>query len=297
MRKLPTFNNSVLHPLQTSQWGKFRNETGNEVKYTKFGLIIFHKIPLTGLKIGTLIKGSKPTTRMLKFLRNLAIKERAIFIKLEPNVVTEIKIKGTEISNYFQKSEFKIYNQGSLDNLMRKNGCIPGKTLFTPTTFWIDLTQTEEELMKGFHPKTRYNIRLAQKKGVKISVDNSDKAFEKYLALTKETVERQGFYAHTKKYHRLMWKNLYKIPVSKSQTPIARLLVAKYKKEIITAWIIFVWRDFLYYPYGASSSNPSCKPLMTNNLMMWETIRYGKGLGLKIFDLWGREEGKGVYEI
>ena len=68
-------------------------------------------------------------------------------------------------------------------------------------------------------------------------------------------------------------------------------MTAKYKKEIITTWIVFVWQEFLYYPYGASSDKH--KNVMANNLMMWEAIRYGKRLGLKTFDLWGREPGKG----
>ena len=88
-----------------------------------------------------------------------------------------------------------------------------------------------------------------------------------------------------------MWKYLHEDMVKQGLDPIARLLVAKYKGEIITTWILFVWKDFLYYPYGASSSKH--KNLMANNLIMWEAIRYGKGLGLKTFDLWGREEGKG----
>ena len=81
-----------------------------------------------------------------------------------------------------------------------------------------------------------------------------------------------------------MWKHL-------QPAGIAHLLTAKYKNQIITAWILFTWKDFLYYPYGASTDK--YKEVMANNLMMWEAIRFGKKLGLTTFDLWGREEGKG----
>jgi len=158
-----------------------------------------------------------------------------------------------------------------------------GSRLFTPTTFWIDLTKSEEELLKSFSSKTRYNIRLAQKHGVIIKEDNSDKAFNKYLELTWETNKRQGFYSHTEKYHRLMWQHL--------KGKIAHLLTATYKGEIISAWILFAYDGFLYYPYGASTDKH--KEVMANNLMMWEAIKLGKKLGLSTFDLWGREEGKG----
>jgi lipid II:glycine glycyltransferase (peptidoglycan interpeptide bridge formation enzyme) len=167
---------------------------------------------------------------------------------------------------------------------MTDNGAVEGKRLFTPTTFWKDLTPSEENLMKSFSSKTRYNIRLAQKNGVTVKEDNSDKAFDRYLELTAETVNRQGFYAHTKKYHKLMWESLRK-------AGIAHLLTATYNGEIITTWILFVWQDFLYYPYGASTEKH--KNVMANNLMMWEAMKFGKKLGLKTFDLWGREEGKG----
>lgn len=250
------------HPLQTSSWAEFRKKWGNEILETKFGILTLHKIPLTNYKIGMFIKGPEPTKNMLTELKKLGKKEKLIFIKLEPNV---------------KKSD-------KLISILKEGGAVPGKTLFTPSTFWIDLRPTEEELMKSFSSKTRYNIKVAQKNGVVVKEDNSDSAFEEYLKLTKETVSRQGFYAHTEKYHRLMWNILKK-------AGIAHLLIAKYKGKTLTTWILFKWKDFLYYPYGASTEE--YKNVMASNLMMWEAIKFGKKQGLTTFDLWGREEGKG----
>ena len=261
-----------LHPLQTSQWAEFREVWGNEVVKTKYGYITVHKIPflpagrLLPSKIGIFEKGPAPTAKMLKELKDMGIENNLIFIKLEPN-----------------SAKASLGATQQIIQLLKNNGCVPGKTLFTPTTFWIDLTKSEEELLKSFPSKTRYNIRLAQRAGVEVKEDNSNKAFEKYLQLTRETVSRQGFYAHSERYHRLMWKHL--------RPSIAHLLTATYKNEIITAWILLVSKDFLYYPYGASSDK--YKNVMANNLMMWEAIKFGKKLSLKTFDLWGREPGKG----
>lgn len=270
-------NKLANHPLQTSYWAEFRKAWGNEVLYTKFGIITMHHIPFTKHSIGIFEKGPKPTEGMIKELKKLGTKENLIFIKLEPNTPTSINHK-LLIIDHSQK----------LTNILRENGAVPGKTLFTPTTFWIDLTKSKEELMNSFSSKTRYNIRLALRKGVKVKEDNSGKAFQKYLDLTFETTHRQGFYAHTPKYHKLMWKYLHD---DMGKKPIAHLMTAKYKGEIITTWILFSWKDFLYYPYGASTDK--YKEVMANNLMMWEAIRFGKKLGAKTFDLWGREEGKG----
>ena len=286
------FNNRALHPLQSWEWGEFREKAGNEIvrlgvfsgkKLTDAIQIVTHKMPATKYKIGTLVKGPRPTKEIIKELKKLGNKENLIFIKLEPNFVINSKLKG-------QKAKPQLKTQ-NLIKLLKENGAVPGKTLFTPTSFWIDLTKSEEELLKSFSSKTRYNIRLAQRKGVEIQEDNSKKAFEKYIQLTRETVKRQGFYAHTEKYHRLMWKFLHEKPKAENKKPIARLLTARYKKEIIVTWIVFVWHDFMYYPYGASSIK--YRNVMANNLIMWETIKYGKKLGLKTFDLWGREPGKG----
>lgn len=276
-RQKKAFNNAANHPLQTWEWGEFRRETGNQIvrlglfekdKLTSSSQLTLHKLP-AGYKIGALIKGPDPRKELLRALKDLAKEKNLIFIKMEPNIKK---------------------NQAYVKTL-KKEGAIPGKTLFTPTTFWIDLTKDEDKMMEDFHSKTRYNIRYAKKKGVKVKEDNSDQAFERYIELTRKTVERQGFYAHTERYHRLMWRHLHTDMVKRGDAPIARILTATYKKEVLTTWILFVWKDFLYYPYGASTLKH--RNVQANNLIMWEAIRYGKSLGLKTFDLWGREEGKG----
>jgi len=273
----------ATHPLQTSFWAEFRREWGNEVLETKYGILTLHKLPFISYKVGIFEKGSAPTKTMLRNLRKIGKENNLIFIKLEPNVI----------------------KTNSTIQLLGRSGAVPGKTVFTPSTFWIDLKPSEEDLMKSFHPKTRYNIRLADRNGVKVSEDGSDKTFERYLNLTRETVNRQGFYAHTEKYHRLMWKYLNKQPTTNNLQPIAHLLAATYNPpshkadsiasasegQVITTWILFSWKDFLYYPYGASTEK--YKNVMANNLMMWEAIKFGKKMGLKTLDLWGREEGKG----
>jgi lipid II:glycine glycyltransferase (peptidoglycan interpeptide bridge formation enzyme) len=280
-----TFNKLALHPLQSWEWGEFREKSGNKVvrlgvykngKLTDVIQVIFSLIPHTSLEIGTVLKGPTPTREMLSTLKELGRKENAIFIKIEPAAPKTSLTSSKYIQ--FVKS-------------VQSAGCTPGKRFFTPTTFWIDLTKSDEELLKSFLGKTRYNIKVAEKHDVEVIEDNSEKAFDRYLELTRETTVRQGFFAHTEKYHRLMWQFLNQQPTDDGQQPIAHLLTAKYKGEIITTWILFSWHDFIYYPYGASTETH--KEVMANNLMMWEAIKFGKKLGLKTFDLWGREEGKG----
>lgn len=244
---------NTLHPLQSSAWGEFRKKTGIKVIQNNNFQLTVHKIPHSSFNIGYLPKGKMPNKEMLSDLRKIGEEENCIFIQLEPNIV------------------------GKKEKLL-KLGLVPSAhPLFTKYTFVLDLTPSEEQLLKNMHHKTRYNIRVAQKHEVEIVEDNSDKAFEEYLKLTKETTKRQGFYAHSENYHRIMWETL--------KNKIAHLFLAKYRGKVLVAWIVFAFEDVLYYPYGASSTDN--RETMASNLMMWEVIKWGKKKGLKKFDMWG----------
>jgi lipid II:glycine glycyltransferase (peptidoglycan interpeptide bridge formation enzyme) len=256
-----------VHPLQAKEWGNFREKTGVKVIRIDSLQLTIHSIPHTKYTIGYLPKGPLPTKPILDTLKKIGQNEKCIFIQLEPNI---------------ENSENLKLGIGNL-------GLVPSAhPLFTKYTFVLDLTKSEEELLKNMHPKTRYNIRVAEKKGVKITEDNSNKTFEEYLKLTKATTQRQNFYAHSENYHRLMWETLKprnNEKESANDVLTAHLLTATYANEVLVAWILFVLGDTLYYPYGASSNNH--REVMASNLMMWEAIKFGKKLGLKKFDMWG----------
>ncbi len=249
-------NSSVDHPLQSPAWGEFRKAMGIEVVQTHGWQLTFHKIPYTPFNIGYFPKGPLPTRAMLATLAILGRKKNAIFIQLELNATVNFK---------FQISNFKLLRPSH-------------HPLFTKYTFVLDLTKSEDELLKNMHSKTRYNIKIAQKHGVTIKQDDSSRAFGAYLTLTRQTTSRQGFYAHNELYHRTMWKIL-------SKAGIAKLWTATYQGKILAAWIIFCWKDTIYYPYGASSREH--REVMAPNLLLWEIARWGKREGYKQFDLWG----------
>ena len=251
-----SWNTGVKHPLQTWEWGDFRQSMGIDVVRLNGWQLTFHRIPYTPWTIGYFPKGPKPTSAMLKQLTALGRGKNAILIQLEPNVPAG---KNTE-------SDTKL-------------PLVPShRPLFTKYTFILNLTKSEEELLKALHSKTRYNLRVAQKHNVSVQEDNSDVAFEEYLRLNAETTGRQGFYAHNPSYHRNMWKVMQKAGV-------AHLFTAKYMEKTLAAWIIFTFRDTLYYPYGTSSREN--REVMAPTLLLWEIARWGKTHGYAYFDLWG----------
>lgn len=279
------FNAVATHPLQAYEWGEFREQTGLKVirrmftenKHTVRGLqMTIHPIPKMKWNIGYVPKGFLPTEELLGQLYKIGKENKCIFIQLEPNVTVD---QGKQqMESLILDSRFLIRNSH--------------RPLFTKYTFQLDLKPSEEELLKNMHPKTRYNIKVAQKHGVQITEDNSDQALETYWKLTEETTKRQHFFAHTKRYHELMWKALKaRRALHVADRLEAHLFLANYTppatshEQTLAAWILFAFHDTLYYPYGSSSSE--YRNVMASNLMMWEAIRFGKKQGLKTFDMWG----------
>jgi lipid II:glycine glycyltransferase (peptidoglycan interpeptide bridge formation enzyme) len=259
------WNKHVYHPLQSFEWGEFRAQTGVKVVREGGLQVTIHRVPHTPWSVGYAPKIITPLNQeIIKTLRKIATENKCIFVKVEPKVeVEETGIRKQEIV---------------------KLGFVEGRPLFTRYNFVLDVTPSEAELMASFKQKTRYNIKVAQKRGVSVEVDNSSAAFERYLALTQETTQRQRFYSHSGEYHQKMWGVLNQ-PTANSQQLTAHLLVARYQNEIITTWILFKFGDTLYYPYGASTRE--YREVMANNLVMWEAIRLAKAWGLKYLDMWG----------
>lgn len=250
---------NAQHPMQSSEWGEFRKLTGINVAREGGIQVTIHKIPGTPWNIGYAPKGPMPTAEQVVTLKKIAKEHSCIFIKCEPKI---------EVSQM----------HGDTVTQLRKWGFLEGKPLFTKYNFVLDVTPSEDELLASFKQKTRYNIKVAEKRGVTVEIDNSEKAFERYLELTEETTKRQGFYAHGSDYHKKMWSVLHK-------ADIAQLLTAKYNGEIITTWVLFKFGDTLYYPYGASTRQH--REVMANNLVMWEAIKLAKKWGCIYLDMWG----------
>ncbi len=267
-----SFNQDAHHPLQSFEWGEFRKKTGVGIirrgvveknKVTNPYQISVHKTPNFPYLIGYFPKGKLPSEEEISDLKKTGEENNLSFIQLEPDIFSD------------QKS-------GVSKNL--KPSFHP---LFTKYTFILDLSLSEDELLKNMHQKTRYNIRLSQRHGVSVKIDNSEESFKHYLRLTRETTKRQRFYAHDEKYHKLMWetlgnKNNEKFNPNKLQ---AHLLRAEYKNKTLVTFVLFTFKNTLYYPYGASSDEN--REVMASHLTMWEAVRFGKSLNLEKFDMWG----------
>ncbi len=251
------WNDLANHPLQAWEWGEARKKMGIEVlrltdNKSVFQLT-FHKIPYTNFKIGYLPRSIMPTKELLDFLKDYGKKNGIIFIKLEP---------------YVQINEtMKQWN-----NLVKSP-----HPLFPSWTQILDITPSEEQLLKSMHHKTRYNIKLAQKKGVTVKEMSNNEGFEIFQKLYFETTKRQKYFGHNYNYQKTVWENL--------KVKISHILITYYQDIPLAAYQLFYFKDTFYYVYGGTSELH--RNLMASNLLMWEAIRLGKKLEAKKLDMWG----------
>ncbi len=265
------WNKTVTHPVQSWEWGKFREKTGLTVVRFSTGKgkspsgfqLTIHKIPHTPWAIGYLPKCNMPDKEAIPALKRRGKAHNCIYVQIEPDIEKT------------QNSDLKLKTLGLRESL---------RPLFFKYTFLIDLTKSEEELTRDMHPKTRYNIKIAMRNNIRTEERADEEAFKTFLKLYFETTKRQKYFGHTERYHQLLWDTL-------RPAGIARLLIAYYappgdgQSIPLTAWMIFKFGDRIYYPYGGSAD--IYKNFMANNLVAWEAILLGKKLGAKEFDLWG----------
>lgn len=146
-----------------------------------------------------------------------------------------------------------------------------------PTHYWLlDLEQSEEEILARMKPKTRYNINLAQRKGVTVREGSEKDLLDAYKLLL-ETSRRNKFSLHPQDYYWRMWECL--------QPQALRLLVAEYQGLPLACMFLTLFGTTATYAHGGSSSR--MQQAMAPYLLHWEAIKLSKQLGYKYYDFGG----------
>ena len=165
-----------------------------------------------------------------------------------------------------------------------------------PDSTLVDLTVDEEEILNRMHQKWRYNIRLSERKGVKITrylgnVPNLSKKIDTFYALTKETNARDGNSSHAKSYYEDLIRSSAQEVDEGKDVPIISLYIAEHEGDEIASIMTLFSHDEAIYLYGASSNKK--RNLMPNHLLQWTAMRDAKAYGSKVYDMYGMPpEGK-----
>ena len=211
--------------------------------------------------------------RVLNDLQSFAKKQGAIFLKADPDVVL-----GTGVP---QGHDDLIDKGGQvvMSELQRRGWVESSDQIQFKNTVLIDLNPTEEELLAQMKQKTRYNIRLAEKKGVTLRVGTQADLGMLYKMYA-ETSLRDGFVIRDEMYYQTVW-NLF----MKSGEPACEPLIADVNGEPVAAIFVFYFAGRAYYVYGMSRGKHREK--MPTYLLQWEAIKRAKLKGCTVYDLWG----------
>jgi peptidoglycan pentaglycine glycine transferase (the first glycine) len=155
-------------------------------------------------------------------------------------------------------------------------GFRPGlQTIQPQRTLLVDLAGGESAVLARMKQKTRYNIRLAQKKGVVVKPSQN---IETFYQLMEVTARRDAFGVHSLEYYQKAYQIFH--PLSECE-----LFMAEYEGEPLAGLMVFAHGSRSWYLYGASSDMH--RELMPTYLVQWEAIRWAIQHGCSEYDLWG----------
>lgn len=154
-------------------------------------------------------------------------------------------------------------------------------------TLILDLTKSEEELKAAMHPKTRYNIALAERKGVRCrfsTLETEERDMATFLTLLKETDRRDRIHSFPPSYYQAMLKALRRA-IDRHDECSVRLAVAEFEGRALVANLLIFFGDTVTYNHGASSSVD--RQVMAPHLLQWFAIQEAKRLGYHWYDFRG----------
>lgn len=313
------------HFLQTFEWGEVKARVGWTPHYAVWqkdgswqvasgvegrlssgprpvaaALLLKRSIPIRGLaaRMSVLYLPKGPNLdwthaalrdRVLDDLQAFAKREGAIFLKIDPDVVLG---KGDPASETARPS---AAGQAIEGELTRRGWRFSPEQIQFRNTVLIDLGPSEEQMLARMKQKTRYNIRLAVKRGVTIRV-GAPADWPLLYRMFAETSVRDGFVIRDEGYYQAVW-SLFgsdaRVPapgMSKGRVsqPVAEPLVAEVDGEPVAALFVFYFAGRAYYVYGMSREAHRDK--MPNYLLQWEAMRRAKAAGCATYDLWGAPE-------
>ena len=263
------------HILQTARWARLKADFGWSAQRVVLraipspdapllggASILFRRLPW-GQTVAYAPKGpavdwsdAAQTRAVLTMARNAAAKARAALLKIEPDLPPSPELEAA----------------------LRSYGYEPSAQRVQPlSTIILDITGDEDAILGRMKQKWRYNIRLAERKGV-TTREGATGDLPAIQALMDATGARDGFHAHNAAYHRRATE-LFAGP------GMMTWLLAEAEGELLAAIAVFALGRHAYYMWGASSD--SGRNLMPNHAVQWAAIRWARAKGCEAYDLWG----------
>ena len=252
-------NHPDAHLLQTAEWGELKSAFGWSHTFVKHhdngALILFRRI-LPGLTIAYIPEGpiGQWTPEFSETVRQVCRARGAFALKVEPDGIWDPILADIYTELGFQASP---------------------QTVQPPRTITVNLQDNEDDLLMRMKSKTRYNIRLAGRKGVEVKAWSDIAAFADMM---EETADRDEFGAHNKAYFRKAYDLFH-------PSGSCELFLAEVEGLPVAAIMVFKRGKRAWYLYGASRSVHREK--MPTYALQWQAMRWAKKSGCTLYDLWG----------
>jgi peptidoglycan pentaglycine glycine transferase (the first glycine) len=220
--------------------------------------------------------------RVLKDLQSFARRQGAIFLKMDPDVVLGTGVPGGE--------EEDQAGQAILTELEQRGWRYSPDQIQFRNTVLIDLAASEDEILARMKQKTRYNVRLAEKKGVVLRV-GTQRDFSMLYRMYAETSVRDGFVIRDEGYYRTVWETFMQPGgelLQRGSLPACEPLIAEVDGEAVAAIFVFYFASRAYYVYGMSRN--AHREKMPTYLLQWEAMKHARARGCSTYDLWGAPE-------
>jgi peptidoglycan pentaglycine glycine transferase (the first glycine) len=270
-------SNKKGHFMQSPQWAQLKSFWQNEivcVEDTNGNIkgtisLLIRKIPFLPYTMMYSPRGpvcdphdSATLQELLTKTKLLAKKYHSYVLKMDP----DIEKADVEFEKIMKTLGYRL-----------KGGLKPYEGIQPRFVFRLDVKgRSPEEVLQSFHQKTRYNIRLAIKKGVEIKAGARDDLGEFHRLLV-DTGIRDKFIVRNRQYYEKVYDCLGPEHV--------RIFMAYYEGTLIAASIAIVYGNKCWYLYGASSNE--YRNLMPNYLLQWEMIKLAIESGCDLYDFRG----------
>jgi lipid II:glycine glycyltransferase (peptidoglycan interpeptide bridge formation enzyme) len=281
------------HVLQTWQWAQVKAHFGwqpyptvwhdRQGEVSAAAMVLGRTIKITGfaarLRVMYVPKGpllrdwcdAGLRHRVLDDLSALARRQGSIFVKIDPDVRLGEGIPSNPSAVEIPEG------QAVVDDLKARGWRFSDEQIQFRNTVLVDLTPSEDELLRKMKQKTRYNVRLAGRKGVSVR-PGTESDLELLYRMYAETSLRDGFVIRDQEYYQTVWKTFL-------TAGMAEPLVAEVEGEPVAGMVIFRFSGRAWYLYGMSRQEHREK--MPNYLLQWEAMRRAKEAGCSVYDLWG----------
>jgi lipid II:glycine glycyltransferase (peptidoglycan interpeptide bridge formation enzyme) len=261
------------HVLQTSAWGTLKAKFGwvdERVGLARDGelvagaQVLYRRLPIGLGRLAYVPRGplvdwadEEQVAALVAALDHRARSRGVSALTVEPNLADELPHRERLRALGFHPSPFSAVQ--------------PRRTLV------VDISPDEDAILAGMKSKTRYNVRLAARRGVAVR-EAREADLPAFHALMDATAARNRFGIHTSSYYEAAYRLF--VPWDG-----ARLLVAEVEGEAVAALMVFALPPRAWYFYGASGE--AHREKMPTYLLQWEAMRWAKSLGCTTYDLWG----------